>query len=66
MRLADQENMLVPFPQRILTVPYQEDFSTNECDIDIGELAFHFEVQNYIQKNMAGPNPLPLSSSSSS
>ena len=52
------------------TVPFIDDFSTEECETDIGEFSFNFNVKGSKQKeNMAGTgagsSPSSLSSSSS-
>ena len=62
-----------PLPNKDLdsTVPFIDDFSTEECETDIGEFSFNFNVEGSKQKeNMAGTGgsspSLPSSSSSPS
>ena len=62
-----------PLPNKDLdsTVPFIDDYSTEECETDIGEFSFNFNVKGSKQKeNMAGTGgsspSLPSSSSSPS
>ena len=51
-----------PLPNKDLdsTVPFIDDFSTEECETDIGEFSFNFNVKGSKQKeNMAGTGGVP-------